>query len=38
MTFAPPDLQYEKNGYWLVTLCDKDGWVPTDNFNTNSLN
>jgi hypothetical protein len=37
MTFSPPDLQYEKNGYWSVTLYDKDGWVATDKFNTNSL-
>lgn len=36
-TFMPPDLQYDRNGYWSLTLYDEQGWVVTDNFNTNSL-
>jgi hypothetical protein len=35
-TFFPPDLQYERNGYWSLTLYDEQGWVVTDKFNTNS--
>jgi hypothetical protein len=37
MTFSAPDLQYERNGYWSITLYDAEGWVATDPFNTNSL-
>jgi hypothetical protein len=36
MTFRPPDLRYGDGGYWSVTLYDRDGWVVTDRFNTNS--
>lgn len=36
MTFTPPPVQYDKNGYWSLTLYNKEGWVATDNFNTNS--
>ena len=35
-TFLPPDLQYERNGYWSLTLYSEQGWVVTDQFNTNS--
>ena len=35
-TFASPDLQYDRNGYWSITLYDNEGWVATDAFNTNS--
>ena len=36
-TFSTPDLQYERSGYWSITLYDNEGWVATDAFNTNSL-
>jgi uncharacterized membrane protein len=36
-TFSPPELQYERNGYWSITMYDNEGWVATDTFNTNSL-
>jgi len=36
MTFFPPKLQYEKNGYWSLTLYNEQGWVVTEIFNTNS--
>jgi len=36
MTFTPPPVQYDKNGYWSLTLYNKEGWVATDKFNTNS--
>jgi len=35
-TFNPPDLQYNRNGYWSLTLYNEQGWVVTDKFNTNS--
>jgi len=35
-TFMPPNLQYKRNGYWSLTLYNKEGWVATDKFNTNS--
>ena len=37
MTFAKPDLQYDRNGYWSVTVYNREGWVATKNFRTNSL-
>jgi len=37
MTFNQPNLQYDRQGYWSITLYDSDGWVATDEFNTNSL-
>lgn len=36
-SFAAPDLQYDRNGYWSITLYGSDGWVETEAFNTNSL-
>jgi hypothetical protein len=36
MTFMPPPVQYKKNGYWSLTLYNKEGWVATEKFNTNS--
>jgi hypothetical protein len=36
MTFRPPPVQYQKNGYWSLTLYNEQGWVATDKFNTNS--
>lgn len=36
-SFAVPDLQYDRNGYWSITLYSNEGWVETDVFNTNSL-
>jgi hypothetical protein len=35
-TFYPPKLQYERNGYWSLTLYNQQGWVATGKFNTNS--
>lgn len=37
MTFTPPELHYDQNGYWSITIYDNGGWVATDTFNTNSL-
>ena len=37
MTFAKPDLQYDRNGYWSVTVYNREGWVKTKNFKINSL-
>ena len=36
MTFTLPPVQYEKNGYWSLTLYNEQGWVVTEKFNTNS--
>lgn len=36
MTFMPPPVQYNKNGYWSLTLYNEQGWVATDKFNLNS--
>lgn len=36
ITFTPPPVQYDKNGYWSLTLYNKEGWVATEIFNTNS--
>jgi hypothetical protein len=36
MTFRPPELRYGDRGYWSITLYDRDGWVATERFNTNS--
>ncbi len=35
-TFSAPDLQYDRNGYWSLTIYDAEGWVATDPFYTNS--
>jgi len=35
-TFTPPPVQYDKNGYWSLTLYSEQGWVVTEKFNTNS--
>ena len=37
MTFDKPDLQYDRNGYWSVTVYNREGWVKTKNFKINSL-
>lgn len=36
-TFNPPDLQYNRNGYWFLTVYDEQGWVTTNPFNTNTF-
>lgn len=36
MTFTPPELHYDRGGYWSLTAYSEDGWVVTDRFNTNS--
>jgi len=36
VTFKVPDLQYDKAGYWSITIYDEKGWVVTNPFNTNS--
>lgn len=36
MTFTVPPVQYDKNGYWSLTLYNAAGWVATEKFNTNS--
>jgi len=36
MTFTIPPVQYDKNGYWSLTLYNEQGWVATEAFNTNS--
>ena len=35
-TFNPPPVQTDKNGYWSLTLYDKEGWVKTDQYFINS--
>lgn len=37
MTFNLPPLQYDKNGYWSLTVYDEQGWVVTENFNMNTM-
>ena len=36
VTFKSPDLQYNRAGYWSMTVYDEKGWVVTENFYTNS--
>ena len=36
VTFNAPDLQYDRSGYWSITIYDEKGWVVTENFFTNS--
>jgi len=36
MTFKAPDLQYDRSGYWSLTVYDADGWVVTDPFKISS--
>lgn len=36
VTFKKPDLQYDRSGYWSITIYDEQGWVVTNPFNTNS--
>jgi len=36
MTFKPPPVQYDKNGYWSLTVYNEMGWVESEKFNTNT--
>ncbi len=36
VTFDKPDLQYDRAGYWSLTVYDEKGWVVTDPFHLNS--
>jgi len=36
VTFRRPDLQYDRAGYWSLTIYDEKGWVVTDPFHINS--
>lgn len=36
VTFRKPDLQYDRAGYWSLTIYDEKGWVVTDPFHLNS--
>ncbi len=36
VTFKRPDLQYDRAGYWSLTVYDEKGWVVTDPFHLNS--
>ena len=36
VTFNAPDLQYDRAGYWSITIYDEKGWVVTDNFRLNT--
>ncbi len=36
VTIKKPDLQYNRAGYWSITIYNEQGWVVTDPFNTNS--
>mgnify|MGYP003576253284 FL=1 len=38
VTFRKPDLQYDRAGYWSLTVYDEKGWVVTDPFHLNSRN
>ena len=38
MTFMPPPVEYDKNGYWSLTLYNELGWVATETFFINSHN
>ena len=35
-TFQAPDLDYERGGYWSITIYDADGWVAGDPYRYNS--
>ena len=37
MTFKAPDLQYDRKGYWSLTVYDADGWVVSKPFKISSL-
>ena len=37
MTFDLPPLQYDKKGYWSLTVYDEQGWVVTEKFNMNTM-
>ena len=34
--FNPPNLQYDRNGYWSLTVYDEKGWVASDVFYANT--
>lgn len=36
MTFEAPDLQYDRSGYWSLTVYDAEGWVATEPFKISS--
>jgi len=36
VTFKKPDLQYDRSGYWSITIYNEDGWVVDEPFNMNS--
>ena len=36
MTFKAPDLQYNRSGYWSLTVYDAEGWVATEPFKISS--
>lgn len=38
VTFQAPDLQYDRAGYWSLTVYDEKGWVVTNPFHLNSRN
>lgn len=37
-TIQPLPVQYDKNGYWSLTVYNAEGWVKTDHFVINSHN
>ncbi|WP_434583668.1 DUF1214 domain-containing protein [Klebsiella sp. R390] len=37
-TIKPLPVQYDKNGYWSLTVYNAEGWVKTDHFVINSHN
>jgi hypothetical protein len=37
MTFRNPPVQYDKKGYWSLTVYNEQGWVVTDRFNMNTM-
>lgn len=36
LTFTPPPVQYDRSGYWSITVYNSDGWVATKPFKINS--
>jgi len=30
LTFTPPDIDYDRGGFWSITTYDKEGWIARD--------
>ncbi len=38
MTFSAPELQYDRNAFWSITIYDNDGWIALEPYKITSLN